>query len=152
MLCWLHIPHCWKSHLVAHLIVPSLLCNQLALEERADCFNFFQIHSSVKGLYALKTSFISLKWHGFVCDCGMSSFFDICILCQGRHSKDHAIWSESCSYQDAGVYSTADDWPKSPLLKDLTGQIGATSSDIYQNVRLYVQLQNPVDDIVADEY
>ena len=41
---------------------------------------------------------------------------------------------------------------KSPLLKDFTGQICATSSDIYQNVRLYVQLQNPVDDIVADEY
>ena len=38
------------------------------------------------------------------------------------------------------------------LLKDFTGQIGATSSDIYQNVCLYVQLQNPVDDIVADEY
>ena len=36
--------------------------------------------------------------------------------------------------------------------KDFTGQIGATSSDIYQNVCLYVQLQNPVDDIVADEY
>ena len=36
--------------------------------------------------------------------------------------------------------------------KDFTGQIGATSSDIYQNVHLYVQLQNPVDDIVAAEY
>ena len=41
---------------------------------------------------------------------------------------------------------------QNPLLKDFTGQIGATSSDIYQNDCLYVQLQNPVDDIVADEY
>ena len=51
---------------------------------------------------------------------------------------------------DANLYSKR--LAKSPLLKDFTGQIGATSSDIYQNVGLYVQLQNPVDDIVADEY
>ena len=57
--------------------------------------------------------------------------------------------THACAAQKA--YSRADDWPK-VLLKDFTGQIGATSSDIYQNVCLYVQLQNPVDDIVADEY
>ena len=39
---------------------------------------------------------------------------------------------------------------QNPLLKDFTGEIVATSSGIYQNVCLYVQLQNPVDDIVAD--
>ena len=36
--------------------------------------------------------------------------------------------------------------------QSFTGQIVATSNDICQNVCLYVQLQNPVDDIVADEY
>ena len=56
-----------------------------------------------------------------------------------------------CQVSASGPLSRADDWPK-VLLKDFTGQIGATSSDIYQNVCLYVQLQSPVDDIVADEY
>ena len=71
-------------------------------KERADCFNFFQIHSSVKGLYALKTSCFSLKLHGFVCDCGMSSFWNILIYARVETLKT-AIRSESCLYQDAGV-------------------------------------------------